>query len=156
MSRPLLQLSVILLLGLTAAACSTLGNFDYRTIQVKGSPIGIQFVPRQITRTLEDMGYQRQEVREYIPGYGDTSDSVSIAETGMLIDSNVDYRMVFQSTDLPELLVSVRILKRSGDINIGLREGGSKQLSPAGLRKRDAIAATLANLYGPDTVKVPG
>ncbi len=147
-------ISVLALLGLLMAGCNSVGNLGYRTIQIKGSPIGIQFVPRQIDRTLEDLGYQRQEVREYIPGYGDTEDSVSVAETGMLIESSVDYRMVFKANDLPDLLVSVRILKRSGSINIGLREGGSKQLSPAGLRKRDAIAAKLGNLYGPENVKV--
>lgn len=151
----MLRVFAVLSLSLIAVSCNTVGNLGYRTIEVKGSSIGIQFMPRQITRLLEDNGYQRKEVTEYIPEYGD-ADNVRTRETGMLIDSGVDFRMVFQSNDLPELLVAVRIMKSNGRINIGISEQGSKQLSAAGTRKRDQIAALLGNLYGPENVKVRG
>lgn len=150
-----IRLNIILLLCLSVAACGMAGNMKYRTIQIKNSKIGVQFVPRQITRVLEDeLGYQRMEVTEYVPEYGDNESLTESAATGMLIESIVDYRMVFRAVDMPSLQVQVRIVKSSGTINIGVVENGSRQLSAAGEAKLRALVQTLGNLYGPDNLKL--
>jgi hypothetical protein len=102
---------------------------------------------------LENMGYERLEAREYVPQYGDYSQSTGVRVSGELIDSNVDYRMIYQAEDLPSLLVRVRIVKATGGIHIGIVEGKSSDLSPQGRAKADEIAAAFSNLYGPDKVR---
>ena len=154
------RLSITLLLCLSVAACSVgdtiggaLGNMGYRTISIKSSPQGVQFTPRQVSGMLENMGYERLEAREYVPQYGDYSQSTGVRVSGELIESNVDYRMMYQAEDLPSLLVRVRIVKATGGIHIGIVEGKSSDLSPQGRAKADEIAAAFGNLYGPDKVR---
>jgi len=154
---PAIRLNLILLLCLTLAACGSIGNMKYRTIQIKNSKIGVQFVPRQITRVLEDqLNYQRMVAREFVPQYGDREDNSEAPETAMLIDSIVDYRMVFRSLDMTDLQVQVRIVKSTGTINIGVVELGSSSLSPAGEAKTRELVETFSNLYGPENVKFRG
>ena len=152
-----IRLNLILLLCLTVAACGMAGNMKYRTIQIKNSKIGVQFVPRQITRVLEDqLNYQRMVASEFVPQYGDREDNSREKETALLIDSIVDFRMVFRSLDLPDLQVQVRIVKSTGTINIGVVELGSSTLSPAGEAKTRELVDTFSNLYGPGNVKFRG
>jgi len=149
------RFKLILLLCVLLTACSMAGNMKYRTIQIKTDNIGIQFIPRQITRVLEDqLGYQRMAVRAYVPDYGDNEATTTGVATGELIESGVDYRMVFRTSDLPGLQVQVRIVKSNGSINIGVVENGSRQLSAAGDAKLQQLVATFGNLYGPDNMKV--
>lgn len=152
-----IRLPLILLLCLTVAACGMAGNMKYRTIQIKNSKIGVQFVPRQITRVMEDqLNYQRMEVSEFVPQYGDREDNSDAEDTGLLIESIVDYRMVFRSLDQPDIQVQVRIVKSTGTINIGVVEVGSSALSAAGEAKARELVATFGNLYGPENVKFRG
>jgi hypothetical protein len=154
------RLSITLFLCASLAACSlgdtiggSLGNMGYRTISIKSTPQGVQFTPNQVSGMLENMGYQRLEAREYVPQYGDNSQATGVRVSGELIDSNVDYRMLFRAGDLPSLLVRVRIVKVTGGIHIGIVEGESSTLSPQGRAKADEIAAEFSNLYGPDKVR---
>ena len=149
-----------LALCLLFAGCTTIGNsggnMGYRTFTVQGNKIGLQFTPRQITRMLEDMGYERLEVKEYVPQYGDNSQDTGTRVSSELIESIVDYRMVFRADDLPSMLVRVRIIKSTGGIHVGVIEGESKQLSPAARAKVDKMVAAFANLYGPENVHYKG
>jgi len=152
-----LRLNLILLLCLALAACSMAGNMKYRTMQIKTDKIGVQFIPRQITRVLEDeLGYQRMEMRGYVPDYGDNEATITGVASGQIIESPVDMRMVFRSLDLPALYVQVRIVKSTGTINIGVVENDQRQLSAAGDAKLQVLRATLANLYGPDNLTFRG
>ena len=152
-----IRLVTILLISLSLAACSMAGNMNYRTIQIKNSKIGVQFVPRQITRVMEDqLGYQRMEVTEYVPEYGDNESLTESAASGMLIESIVDYRMVFRANDMPSLQVRVRIVKDTGTINIGVVENGSRQLSAEGDARVRQLVSTFGNLYGPENLNYRG
>jgi len=154
------RLTLTLFLCSTLAACSigdtiggSLGNMGYRTLSIKSTPQAVQFTPRQVSGLLENMGYQRLEAREYVPQYGDYSQTTGIRVSGELIESNVDYRMLYRAEDLPSLLVRVRIVKATGGIHIGIVEGTASDLSPQGRAKADEIAAAFSNLYGPDKVR---
>ena len=152
-----IRLVTILLISLSLAACSMAGNMNYRTIQIKNSTIGVQFVPRQITRVMEDqLGYQRIVVREFVPEYGDNEATTTASATGMLIESIVDYRMVFLAEDMPSLRVRVRIVKSTGTINIGVVENGSRQLSAEGDARVRQLVSTFGNLYGPENLNYRG
>ena len=154
---PAIRLNLILLLCLTLAACGMAGNMKYRTIRIDAGKIGVQFMPRQVSRVLEDqLNYQRMVVTEFVPQYGDTEDNSTGKETAILIDSIVDFRMVFRSLDMPDLQVQVRIVKSTGAINIGVVELGSSSLSPAGEAKTRELVDTFGNLYGPENVKFRG
>ena len=152
-----IRLNLILVLCLTVAACGVVGNMKYRTIQIKTDKVGVQFVPRQITRVMEDqLKYQRMAVREFVPQYGDREDGTDSPATGLLIESVVDYRMLFRSLDNPDVQAQVRIVKRTGTITIGVEESGSSTLSPAGEAKARELVTTFGNLYGPENLLFRG
>jgi len=154
---PAIRLNLTLLLCLTLAACGMASNMKYRTIRIDAGKIGVQFMPRQVSRVLEDqLNYRRMVATAVIPQYGDQANNSDATETAMLIDSQVDFRMVFRSLDMPDLQVQVRIVKSTGTINMGVVELGSSSLSAAGEAKARELVETFGNLYGPENLKFRG
>jgi hypothetical protein len=114
-----------------------------RHIEVDPGPIEPGLTPSQITwiLTQEGGGYERRDVRDSLAD-----------QTGQVILTAPETRMVFTAIDNPAIRVMVRINNRNGSVRIDFFEEGNRQLSPQAEQRYRQLYERIVRVFGPDQV----
>jgi hypothetical protein len=129
-----------MLTSLVTSGCTTVTGG--RTLNVDtGNLESIQYLPQEISRMLEALGYRSLTIHD-----PDIGHPVKIAE------HNGQYRMLFQARDNPAIRIEVHIRVTGNHTGLHFYEVGNKSLGEPARQRYQQLKQRLVLEFGADNV----